>query len=182
MEDDLKRVSLEGRTYSWTGNRWIDIDTFNSPPAITVKALDAILLSRLKEEDERVTDLQQLLDRARDAKAQTQYSRAEGLARRTLQLYPGNLWAVTVLCSCLRTTGKPDEALKESAPYEKESYPPLIVTRAAALCDLGRWEEAKIEISRVLSFEKKNDVWRYSEPLRVINRIKSARPDLFRER
>jgi hypothetical protein len=97
-----------------------------------------------------------------------------------LQLSPGNLYAVAVLCSCLRHQGKPEEALKESAPYKTEGYPPLITTRAAAFCDLKRWEEAKTEIGKVLSYQKKNNAWRHSEPFQVINRIKSARPDLFR--
>ena len=179
MENDSKRISLEGRTYSWTGKTWVNVETFTYPPAETTNKLNAILLSRLKEEDEKITDIQELLDKARDAKEQTQYGRAEGLARRALQFSPCNLYAVAVLCSCLRHQGKPEEALKESAPYKTEGYPPLITTRAAALCDLGRWKDAKIEISKVLSYKKKNDDWKYSEPFQVLKRIKTVRPDLF---
>ena len=180
MENDSKRISLEGRTYSWTGKTWIDVRTFTYPSAVTINKLNAILLSRLKEEDEKITDFDQLLLRAKDAKAQTQYSRAEGLARRALRLSPGNLWAMAVLCSCLRALGKPEEALRESAPYKNEIFPPLITTRAAALCDLERWEEAKIDISRVLSIQKKHELWQYPEPFRVLNRIRTAKPELFK--
>jgi hypothetical protein len=70
--------------------------------------------------------------------------------------------------------------LKESTPYGKEKYPPLTVTRAAAFCDLENWEAAKMEIGKVLSLVKKNDAWRYSEPYKVLNRIKAVRPDLLK--
>jgi len=180
MKEEFKRISLEGRTYAWTGKKWVDVETFTNPAAVTVNKLNAILLLRLKEEDEKITDTDQLISRARNAKTQTQYGRAEGLARRALQLSPGNLWAVTVLCSCLRALGKPEDALRESAPYKNEIFPPMITTRAAALCDLGRWEEAKIEISRVFSIQRKHDLWHYLEPSIVLKRIKSARPELFK--
>jgi hypothetical protein len=76
--------------------------------------------------------------------------------------------------------GKPEEALKESALYKNEIFPPIITTRAAALCDLERWQEAKIEISRVFSIQRKHDLWHYPEPSKVLSRIKVARPDLFK--
>ena len=180
VQTQYRTIKYDNRTYSWTGKRWIDISTFTSPPAETINKLNTLLLSRLKDEDEKITDFQQLLDRAMDAKAQTQYSRAEGLVRKALHLSPGNLGAMAILCSCLRALGKPEEALNESAPYAKENYPPLTVTRAAAFCDLGSWEAAKMEIGKVLSIEKTNDAWRYYEPFKVLNRIKAARPDLFK--
>jgi tetratricopeptide (TPR) repeat protein len=180
VQTQQRTIKYDNRTYSWTGKRWIDIQTFTSPPYETINKLNAILLSELKKEDEKITDFQQLLDSAVDAKEQTQYSRAERLVRKALHLSPGNLGAVAILCSCLRALGKPEEALKESTPYGKENYPPLTVTRAAAFCDLGSWEAAKMEIGKVLSLEKKNDAWRYSEPYKVLNRIKAVRPDLWK--
>jgi tetratricopeptide (TPR) repeat protein len=182
MEEEFKRISYEGRTYAWTGKKWVDVETFSNPAAGTVNRLNAILLPRLKEEDEKITDFDQLLSRAKDAKAQTQYGRAVGLARRALQLSPGNLWAVTVLCSCLRALGKPEEALRESAPFKNEIFPPIITTRAAAFCDLKRWEEAKIEISRVFSIQRKHELWQYPMASRVLNRIKIAKPEWFNEK
>jgi tetratricopeptide (TPR) repeat protein len=180
VQTQHRTIKYDNRAYSWTGKRWIDISTFTPPPCETINKLNAILLSELKEEDEKVTDFQQLLDRAMVAKAQTQYSRAESLVRKALNLSPGNLGAVAILCSCLRALGKPEEALKESTPYGKENYPPLTVTRAAALCDLGSWEAAKVEIGKVLAIEKKNDAWRYSESFKVLNRIKAVRPGLLK--
>jgi len=37
-----------------------------------------------------------------------------------------------------------------------------------------------MEIAKVLSIEKTNDSWRYSEPFKVLNRIKAVRPDLLK--
>jgi tetratricopeptide (TPR) repeat protein len=178
--DESNRVTLEGKTYVWTGKSWIDFDTFTHAPPEMVPKLNAKLLSRLQEEDENVSDLQELLVRAKDAKSQGHFKRAEGLVRRLLQFDPENLWAVAILCSCLRAIGKPEEALKELAPYCDRKFAPLLHARAAALCDLGRWEEARIEISKALSIQKKHESVKFTEPYRVLKRIRSARPDLFK--
>ena len=52
---------------SWTGKRWVDIETFTSPPAMIVDQLDAILLPIQLEEDNKISDVHQLLARASDA-------------------------------------------------------------------------------------------------------------------
>jgi hypothetical protein len=60
-------------------------------------------------------------------------------------------------------------------------YPPLILTRAAALCDLGRWEAAMVEVRKVLAISKKHSSWGYAniQTSKLLNRIKAIRPDLF---
>lgn len=176
-----RTIKYDNRTYAWTGKRWVDIQTFTSPPAMIVDQLDALLLPILLEEDEKTSDVKQLIDRAKDAKKQAQYSRAEGLARKALQLSPDYPGAVAVLCSCLRSLNRPEEALKASELHKMVEYPPVILTRAAALCDLGRWEDAMIEVRKVLAISKKHSSWGYSniQADRIINRIKAIRPDLF---
>jgi predicted Zn-dependent protease len=146
-----------------------------------VDQLDALLLPILLEEDDKISDVQQLLDRAKDARDQKQYTRTESLARKILHLAPGNFGAMAILCSCLRAVGKPEEALKASESPKMVGYPPLILTRAAALCDLGRWEAAIIEVRKVLAISKKHSSWGYvnSQAPKLLNRIKAIRPDLF---
>jgi tetratricopeptide (TPR) repeat protein len=153
----------------------------NVASQVTISNLNAILLSELKEEDEKITDFQQLLDRAKDAKAQTQYSRAESLVRKALHLSPDYPGALAVLCSCLRSLNRPEEALEASESHKMVEYPPLILTRAAALCDLGRWEDAKIETRKVLAIAKKHSSWGYVniQVSKLLNRIKATRQDLF---
>jgi tetratricopeptide (TPR) repeat protein len=181
VQTQYRTIKYDNRTYSWTGKRWIDIQTFTSPPAMIVDQLDAILLPILFEEDDKIFDVQQLLDRAKDAIDQKQYTRAEGLARKALHLSPYYPGALAVLCSCLRAVGKPEEALKGSESPKMVEYPPLILTRAAALCDLGRWEDAIIEVRKVFAIAKKHSSWGYvnihASP--ILNRIKAIRPDLF---
>jgi tetratricopeptide (TPR) repeat protein len=181
MEDDLKRVSLEGRTYSWTGKAWIDVESFTRPPAQTTNKLNTILLSRLNEQDEKITDFKQLLDRAKDARERKQYTRAESLARKALQLSPDYPGALAVLCSCLRSLNRPEEALEVSESNKMVEYPPLILSRAAALCDLGRWEDAKIELKKVLTIAKKHSSWGYVhiQASKLLARVKAIKPDLF---
>ena len=181
VQTQRRTIKYDNRTYSWTGKRWIDIQTFTSPPAMIVDQLDAILLPILLEEDDKISDVQQLLDRAKDARDQKQYTRTESLARKALHLSPDNLGAAAILCSCLRTVGKPEEALKASESQKMVEYPPLILTRAAALCDLGRWEAAMIEVRKVLAISKKHSSWGYVniQASPILNRIKTIRPDLF---
>ena len=181
VQTQRRTIRYDNRTYAWTGKRWVDIETFTSPPAIIVDQLDAILLPILFEEDDTISDVQKLIDRAKDAKTQAQYSRAEGLARKALQLSPDHPGALAVLCSCLRLLNRPEEALKASELHKMVEYPPVILTRAAALCDLGRWEDAMIEVRKVLAISKKHSSWGYSniQADRIINRIKAIRPDLF---
>ena len=60
-------------------------------------------------------------------------------------------------------------------------YPPLFLTLAAALCDLGRWEAAMVEVRKVSAISKKHSSWGYvnSQAPKLLNWIKAIRPDLF---
>jgi tetratricopeptide (TPR) repeat protein len=181
VQTQRRTIKYDNRTYAWTGKRWVDIQTFTSPPAMIVDQLDALLLPILLEEDDKISDVQQLLDRARDAKKKAQYARVERLTRKALHLSSDNLGALAILCSCLRALGKPEEVLKASELHKMVEYPPVILTRAAALCDLGRLEDAMIEVRRVLAISKKHSSWGYVniQVSPILNRIKAIRPDLF---
>lgn len=177
---DSEMISYEGHTYSWTGKSWVDTQTFTCPPTIIAAKLNVLKANYLKDEEEKITNVRELLDRAKDAKMQSQFSRAERLARRALKFSPGHLGAIAVLCSSLRSLEKPEEALKESSQYRDEDYPPLLATRAAALCDLDKWEQAKKEISKALAIGNANPSWKNFESFRIVDRIKAARPDLYK--
>jgi hypothetical protein len=77
--------------------------------------------------------------------------------------------------------GKPEEALMSSESQKMVEYPPVILTRAAALCDLGRCEAAMIEVRKVLAIAKKHSSWGYVniQVSKLLNRIKAIKPDLF---
>ena len=65
-----------------------------------------------------------------------------------------------------------------TAPFMPSDNPALLTTRAAALCDLRRWEEAKTTIGRALAILRGES--HKAEAFAVVRRIKANRPDLYR--
>jgi len=167
------RISLNGRDYLWTGKEWCDARTFTAPHQTLVRELNARLEEQLAGEDSAISNVAVLIERAGAARDALQHSRAEKLVRRALKLAPGNLATLTVLCSILRARGRPQQALAETDAFKRESHPPLLTSRAAALCDLRRWEEAKREIGRALAIAGSE------EAFSVMRRIKAARQELY---
>ena len=170
---DTVTVELEGKSYMWNGSAWHETTTFMSPPSMIIPKLNNRLSDALEEEDENITDIGLLIKRAVNARDWSQYSRSEKLARRILKLKPSNQPALAILCATLRAGGYPQKALDETDGYKNLPCPPLLTSRAAALCDLGRWEEAKKTVGRSLAISQSGEA--YS----VVNRIKAARPDLY---
>lgn len=166
-------IELDGKSYTWNGSAWYEATTFLSPPSAIIAKLNNRLPDALEEEDENVADVHLLIKRAVNARDWLQYSRSEKLARRILQLEPSNQPALAILCAALRARGFPQKALTETDDYKNLPYPVLLTSRAAALCDLGRWEEAKKTVGRSLAINKSEEA--YS----VVNRIKSEKPDLY---
>ena len=166
-------VELEGQSYMWNGSAWHEATTFLSPPSMIIPKLNNRLSDALEEEDENIADIHLLIKRAVNARNWLQYGRSEKLARRILKLEPSNQAALAILCATLRAGGFPQKALTETDDYKNLPYPVLLTSRAAALCDLGRWEEAKKTVNRSLAIHKSGEA--YS----VVNRIKAAKPNLY---
>ena len=78
----------------------------------------------------------------------------------------------------LRRCNKPAEALEVADRFSKDRYPPILTSRAAALCDLDRWEEGLKQIRQVLAIfhATGNDP---GEALSVFGRIKADKPHLL---
>jgi hypothetical protein len=138
--------------------------------------LDNHLSARLRREDETEQDPTQLLRRAWFARALKQADRAELLCRRILRMRlpmppPGrstsgsvNTWsdivlpAAAMLSSAARAQGHPEEALEATDAYAEDEYVPLMTSRAAAMCDLGRWEEARNLATRAMQLGASDQV------------------------
>ncbi len=166
-------VELEGKSYMWNGSAWHETTTFMSPPSMIIPKLNNRLSDALEEEDENIADIHLLIKRAVNARDWLQYSRSEKLARRILELEPSNQPALAILCATLRAKGFPQKALTETDDYKNLPYPALLTSRAAALCDLERWEEAKKTVGRSLAISQSVEAYN------VVNRIKAARPNLY---
>lgn len=165
-------VELDGQKYKWNGRRWLTSNNL-TPPKMIMKRLDELIASGLSAEDSQITNVYVLAERAREARENRQLGRAEELARRMLQLDPTNGAGAALLCAVLRDQGMPKLALAHTAIYQHLNHLPLLTSRAAALCDIGEWKEAKKVIGRVLAMQKSE------EAFNVVMRIKAARPELY---
>lgn len=175
--NDIKpfTVDLEGRSYTWNGKKWFDSRTYQAPPTVLVSKLNELLSSPLEVEDSTVTDFQGLLRIAQVARDAAQYKRAEAAIRRAIELEPSSEPALAILCSVLRHLGASDRAVQETGHVRSPRYQPLLVSRAAALCDLERWEEAKATVGRALAMGSSQMAFE------VVHRIKAHRPDLYED-
>jgi len=168
-------VRLEGTDYKWTGKEWVNSKTHICPPKMLVKRLEAKARPQFDMEDENITDFDELLSSARSAKSARQFRRACKLAQRAVLIASDSFGANAVLCACLRSINEPQRAIDSTAHLSNSNYGPLLVSRAAAYCDLNEWERAKDTIGRVLA----KNAGSKEEAFFVVDRIKSARPDLY---
>ncbi len=173
MENE-KIIILDGDRYVWTGGTWYSAADNMKPPVGIIARLNALVSKELKVDDARITDPDDLLDRAKQAHASEQFDRALELAKKAHALRPDHFGTGAVLCSILRKRNRPDEALAIADRFRASEYPPLLTSRAAALCDLDRWDEALAQIRQVLALTTSA-----GEALAVYARIKANAPYLF---
>lgn len=168
-------ISLNDIDYLWDGVRWVDAKTYLVPTVSIVNRLNDLLADKLAIEDNNIASIDELMKRARVARDALQLNRSIKLLNRILDLNPNNLAALAILCSVLRRQGSAEEALERTERHRSSGYNPLMTSRAAAYCDLSRWEEAK----RQLSIGSRG--YMHQEAYNVLRRIKAARPDLYGE-
>ena len=175
-------VTFEGNNYTWDGKKWFDAKKFIEPPKAVASKLHALSANQMSAQDEAITDIDELLRRAKQAQENGQIKRALKLARLIHAQKPKHVEAVTMLCSILRTVNQPEKALLLADRFRSSNYSPILISRASALCDLNRWEEGLKQIRQVLAVEttsKKSSG--NPEALSVFSRIKDNAPDLFDE-
>lgn len=143
-----KEIKLERSTYVWDGIRWYHARTFVTPPTVDILRLDALLSKAIQDEDQAIENIDDLLNRAHEARDALQHDRVGQIALRILKLEPGNGPAATLLCGSLRAQNRPAQALKATQAMRETDHAPLLVSRAAAWCDLEKWQEALTEVSR----------------------------------
>jgi tetratricopeptide (TPR) repeat protein len=111
------------------------------PESVAIRIM-AQLATVLAADDETLTDPIAMAMRGALARKLGHFQRAERLARRALAIQPGYLGAIALLSSVLRSTDRVDEALALTAPHAHCNEPAVLTTRAAALQDEGRSNEA----------------------------------------
>lgn len=165
-------IELNGQKYTWNGRYWLD-SSYLVPPTSILSKLDACIKDDLQKEEAAILDEKELLARAHAARERKQYDRAEQLVRHVLENNPFNLSAISVLSAILREKGQPEKAIEETEPFKNSKNNALLTSRAAAFCDLEKWEDAKKQISQVLARGGSE------EAFLVVKRIKKNRPDLY---
>lgn len=173
----IRDFELDGIRYIFKNGMWYDAKTFLKPDKKTIHRLNDLLAPIFEQEDGDIHNIDQLLSRAREARDIFQYKRATDLARSAIKMSPDCLPAAAILSSSLRASGHAQQAIDETEAYKMKSYPPLLTSRAAALCDVGRWEDAKKTIGRVLAMSKGDR----DAVFGIVHRIKAERPDLYDE-
>jgi len=165
---------IKGKIFIWDGSRFYSASG-EEPQLETRGALNLLLDREFKARtvfgaDERLHFINSL-------RTATQYDLAEQHIREVMEKDPGRSDTRSTLCSILRSMGQPQRALDETAKFAAKGNPPLLTSRAAAMCDLERFEDAKKEVGRVLAIQKKIG----DEAGAVVSRIKRARPDLYKK-
>ena len=175
-------VTLDGYEYLWDGKKWFNRNTFLEPPKAIVSKLHALAANQMSVQDETITDIDELLRRAKQAQEHGQIQRALTLARLIHSQRPKHREAVAMVCSILRTVKQPEKALQLADKFRYSNYSPILTARASALCDLNRWEEGLKQIRQIIAIDMKSGKnTGGSEALSVYSRIKDNAPDLFDE-
>lgn len=172
-------IVFERKRYTYDSTKWYGADDFMEPPKAIANQLNELISQKLADEDAEIADPQELLNRAKRAQANGQIQCAVSLAQRVYDSNHGNIGAASVLCSILREIGHAEEALAIANQYLGSRYPPIFTSRAAALCDLGRWEEALRQCRQVMAIGFQSKGTGSGEALAVHVRIKASAPQLF---
>ena len=169
-------ITMNGKPYIWDGSRWYGAMDYLEPPAAIICQLNALMADQFAAEDEAVTEPQEQLSLAHRAQKAGQIGRALRFAHRAFQARPDDAGTAAVLSSILRKAQRPEEALEVGDRFRASSYRPILTSRAAALCDLERWDEALQQIRQVFAIDKGKGS---EEALLVWHRIVAAAPELL---
>lgn len=167
------KVEYGGSTYSWDGHRWADTDGL-IPSKVIQSKLHSLARPKIDELDDAIVDPSLMTREAQIAADQRDFRRALRFCYRALELSPDNDGRAATLVSVLRKAGRSEEALPVLEQFSHSTFPPLLTTGAAVLCDVGRWEAALLMIRRALRGGRSD-----GEALAVYGRIRAARPDLM---
>jgi hypothetical protein len=170
----MRSVTHDGTPYFWENARWVDRDGI-TPPLELRQWLNKQLAPQLADEDASITDPDELVDKAQGAVMAGQMDRAVNLAVRAWRCDRRSEGRAAFLIATLRKVHRAEDGLKVLKHIPKLTYIPLMVTTAAALCDVERWEEGHRMISRALAASRGKPG---GETFAVYQRIKAARPDL----
>lgn len=163
-------VRRGNRTYRWHGGKWVAGGLV--VPQREWTALNAALLESFDAADLQAMSRPELWEAAQVFSEMGLHREAVAALEQMRDKGDRSSGVVAQLSSGLRKLGRPDEAVNLCAAHEKHADAVLFTTYAAALCDVGRFEEARSKIARALAKSGS------PEAFLVLARIRSERPDL----
>ncbi len=135
-------IVVDGKTYKWFEKGGITDARYVTPPQVEAEKVRLALAPHVKKFDLEVKDPSELLQRATRAKNDNWHARCLWIADHMLALDPGNESAAVMQSSALRDLGRAEDAVAATEPFERSGGCALLTTRAAALLDVGRRDEA----------------------------------------
>jgi hypothetical protein len=166
---------FKGQTYARSEAGWqLDGAPFTFAPI--VGRLETQLLDRLAREDPEVEDPSELVRRAWFGHALGHYDRVVDLTLRAMRavVRPPDVrsggdvvppeWrqealaSAAMLCSAQRKLDDSQRGLDDTELFASAQYPPLMTSRAAAMCDVGRWDDASVLARRTRDIEASDEV------------------------
>lgn len=143
------RFEHDGKAYQWNGQVWLDSNFLQVPDCEARHLNERFLEQLLALQGSRATAAGLLRQEGVAWESRATMELAEKMARLQLARDPNDGKALAVVCASLRAQGQSLRAVRETDGRIPAS-PMLWTSRAAALCDVGRWEEAAELIQKVL--------------------------------
>lgn len=173
----LTRVTLNGQVYMFNGKNWLGSD-YMIPPSSLIPELDRLAEDQFVYEDSQINGFQELMDIAISLRDAGQFVRALKASRKAMEIQPDDAAPASVCCSILRMMRRSEEALAIADNFLESGsrYRPLLTSRAAALADLDRYDEALRQIRQVIAIGRGKGG---EEAMAVWSRIKAEAPELF---
>lgn len=138
----MLKVSIDGTEYTWSETHGVLGPNQLAPPLNVRNKVLAAIQDQIAERDEALDDPTKLVEHARRAKEQGQYRRAIRLATKALELNAAATNAAAVMSSSFRKIHEPELALEITSRFASSRNHAVLCTRAAAMADLERFEEA----------------------------------------
>jgi hypothetical protein len=143
----MKRI-LEGKSYHWNGQAWLDADYLRVPERLAQELSDHFLDEWLQpDQDNWMEKAVNLRRRGADLENRATLRLVARACRNRLAANPDELATIAILSSALRHLGQPNQAEEVTRAYLDAA---ILTSRAAALCDLGRWHEAEETVKLAL--------------------------------
>lgn len=173
---------LEHIEYIWTGKSWYEKSNYMKPAIDITSKLNVLIDEELKVEDEKLFeryDSKAVMDAVLIARSCNQKSRVLRLLERAYkQTDYSDTGIASMLSSFYRETGAPAKAIDVYGAFKGRPSAPLQTTYAAALCDVGKYEEGLNHVRRALGIANSQG-YTATEALSVYARIKKEAPILF---